>query len=146
MSKKKKRLSQHVDKKILMRARIFGFVSLVFIFILGQDLFNGTISFVYLLGAVIVGIVVGMIASRMYHLSWDHDGKKVVGRLDAVGIAVLVFYILFAIFRQKLVGVFIQGPMVGTVTVAVMGGLFMGQILGIRNGVKGILRAEGIIE
>lgn len=129
-----------------MRARIFGFVSLVFVFILGQDFFNGTISLAYLLGALIVGITVGMLASRMYHLSWDHDGKKVVGRLDAVGIVVLVLYILFAIFRKTLVGVVVHGPMIGTVTIAVMGGLFLGQILGIRNGVRGILKAEGIIE
>jgi len=146
MLKKRKKISHHVDKKILMRARIFGFVSLVFVFILGQDFFNGTISLAYLLGALIVGITVGMLASRMYHLSWDHDGKKVVGRLDAVGIVVLVLYILFAIFRKTLVGVVVHGPMIGTVTIAVMGGLFLGQILGIRNGVRGILKAEGIIE
>jgi len=146
MPKRKKKLTQHVDKKILMRARIFGIISIVFVCILVFDLFKETISFAALFIAVAVGIGVGIVASRMYHLSWDHDGKKVVGRLDSLGIVVLVLYIAFAIFRQRIVGIFIHGPMLGTVTVAVMGGLFVGQILGIRNGVKGILKAEGIIK
>ncbi len=146
MPKLRKKISQHVDKSILMRFRIFAVVSLVFIGILGWDLFQQTITFPLLVVAVAVGIVVGMVASRMYHLSWDRDGKKVVGRLDKIGITVLVFYIIFAIFRQKLVGIFIHGPMLGTVTIAVMGGLFIGQIIGTRNGVRGILRGEGIIK
>ena len=146
MPKRRKKLTQHIDKKILMRARIFGIISVVFVCILAFDLFKETISFAALFIAVAVGIAVGIVASRMYHLSWDHDGKKVVGRLDSLGIVVLVLYIAFAIFRQRIVGIFIHGPMLGTVTVAVMGGLFVGQILGIRNGVKGILKAEGIIK
>lgn len=146
MLKKKKKLSQHIDKKILMRARIFAVVSLIFIIILARDLLIGSISLWILLVAVTAGIFVGIFASRMYHLSWSHDGKKVIGRLDRVGIAVLVLYIIFAIFRQRIVGIFIHGPILGTVTVAVMGGLFIGQILGIRNGIKGILKDEGIIE
>lgn len=146
MSKRRKKLSQHIDRKILMRARIFAVVSLVFAVILLWDLYKGSISFLFLVIAVAVGIGIGMIASRINHLSWDHDGKKVISRLDSVGIVVLVLYISFAVFRQKIVGIFVHGPMIGTVTIAVMGGLFIGQILGIRNGVKGILKDEGIIK
>jgi hypothetical protein len=142
----KKKLAQHIDKKILMRFRIFALISLVFFGILGWDLYRGTITLPLLVVAFAVGIGIGIIASRMNHLSWDHDGKKVVGRIDRIGAGVLVLYIIFAFFRTKIVGVFIHGPMLGTVTVAVMGGLFIGQIIGARNGVRGILKDEGIIK
>lgn len=129
-----------------MRARIFAVVSFIFVAILAWDFYKGSITLPLLLIAVASGIGIGMVASRTNHLSWDQDGKKVVGRMDKIGIAVLVLYIIFAFFRKAIVGFFVHGPMLGTVTVAVMGGLFIGQIIGTRNGVRGILRAEGIIK
>lgn len=146
MSLARKRISQHVDKKIVMRFRIFALLTLIFAGILLWDLFIGTISLPFLLGGVVVGVGIGIIVSRMYHLSWDRDGKKVIGRLDGIGIVVLGLYMLFGFFRTKIIGYFVHGPMLGTVTVAVLGGLFIGQIIGARNGVLGILRDEGIIK
>lgn len=143
---KRKRISHHVDKKVLMRARIFGVISIIFIGILLRDLFIGTISLLLLLISVGAGCLLGIVASRMYHLSWNHDGKKVVGRLDSLGVVILVGYMAFAFFRQQIVGYFVHGPMVGTAVVGLMAGLFVGQIIGVRNGVKGILKDEGIIK
>lgn len=146
MPQKKKRISHHIDKRIVMRFRIFALLTVIFAGILAWDLMIGTISLPFLLVGVLAGTGIGIVVSRMYHLSWDHDGKKVVGRLDKIGIAVLILYILFAFFRKAIVGVFVHGPMLGTVTIAVMAGLFIGQIVGSRNGVRGILRDEGIIK
>lgn len=142
----RRKISHHIDKKILMRFRIFAIISLIFIGILGWDLYIGSISLLLLVIAVIVGVLIGLIASRMYHLSWDKDGEKVIGGIDKIGVAVLILYISFAIFRQAVVGVFVHGPMLGTATIALMGGLFIGQIIGTRNGVRGILKDEGIIK
>lgn len=146
MDKKQKRLAHHVDKRIRTRFRIFALLSLIFFVILIRDLYTGSISFILFIIALVVGIGVGIIASRSNRLSWDHDGKKVVGRMDTIGAVVLGFYILFAIFRRTLIGIFVHGPMLGTVTVAVLAGIFIGQIIGVRNGVRGILRDEGILK
>src|SRR4051812_32749299 len=108
-----KKLSQHVDKKIVMRARIFGLLSFIFIVILIRDVFIGTLTAPALGLALGAGIAAGIITSRMYHLSWDKDGKKVIGRLDGLGSVVLGFYIAFAIFRKDIVNIFVQGPMAG---------------------------------
>jgi hypothetical protein len=140
----KKKRTRHVDKKILIRAKIFAFIAFIFIVILLRDLYIGTITLPLLLGAEIAGVIIGIFASRMFHMTWDEDGKKVIATLDGFGIIVLTLYIFFAIFREQIVGVFVHGPMLSTVTIAVMGGIFIGQIISIRNGVAGILKDEGI--
>jgi hypothetical protein len=64
---------------------------------------------------IFIGLFGGIISARMYHLSWSHDAKKIVSRLDVVGIIILVVYMAFVIVRSKLIGYFVAAPMVGAV-------------------------------
>lgn len=146
MSTHRKKISRHVHKKIIFRVRIFFVLSIIFAGILSWDLITGQISLVILLISLLVGVGGGIVASRSSHLTWDHDGKQIVGKMDKIGVVVLILYICFAFFRNQIVGVFVHGPLLGTVTIALMGGLFIGQIIGIRHGIYGILKDEEIIK
>jgi len=145
MSKRYKKFHKHIDNKIILRARIYALVFLVMLVLLCRDVFTGVSTFSWIFGSLIVGILLGTLASRMFHLSWSKDSKKIIARLDSLGIVILIFYILFSLFRSDLVKVFVHGPMVGSVSMSLIAGSFFGQLLGMRDGIKGILRAEGII-
>lgn len=143
--KKLKKLHRHIDKKIVFRARLYAIIFIIMLLFLLRDIFQGIISPQFFFAGLSLGVTLGVLASRMFQLSWDKDNKRIIARLDSFGIVILVFYILFSFFRNDLITFFVHGPMVGAISLAVLTGSFFGQLLGMRNGIKGILQAEGII-
>jgi hypothetical protein len=94
---------------------------------------------------IFIGLCIGVISARMYHLSWNHDAKKIVSRLDVVGIIILVLYMAFVIVRSKLIGYFVAAPMVGAVGFAITAGIMIGRVIGTRNAIIEILKKREII-
>ena len=81
----------------------------------------------------------------MYHLSWSHDAKKIVSRLDIIGAIILVFYIAFVVIRSRLIGIFVAAPMVGAVGFSITAGIMLGRVIGTRNAIIEILKEREII-
>jgi hypothetical protein len=86
------------------------------------------------------GVVVGLGVSRMFRIGWDEVSERVVGRIDIVGAVILVCYIAFSIFRSRLVGLWVEAPVVGVASLAVLGGVMAGQAVGTRQGVIRVFR------
>jgi hypothetical protein len=143
---KRKHLVKHVPKKILWQMRIFATVFAVMFGVVLYDIWIGVIGFLLACLALGIGIFVGMVSSRMSHLSWDKDSAKIVSRFDALGILILICYILLSVFRNRIVGIFIHGPALGAVSFSLIGATMLGRVIGMRNSIHGILRDEGITE
>jgi hypothetical protein len=109
------------------------------------EIFINILPLEFAVVGILVGLVVGIISARRYHLSWDHDAKKIVSRLDLIGIIILVLYIGFVIVRSKLIGIFVQGPVVGAVSFSITAGVIIGRVVGTRNAIIEILREREII-
>ncbi len=109
------------------------------------EIFQNTLPLEFAAVGILVGIVVGIITARMYHLLWNHDAKKIVSRLDMLGIMILVTYIVFAIFRTKLISYFVQGPVVGAISFSIIAGMMIGRVVGTRNAIIEILKEREII-
>jgi hypothetical protein len=109
------------------------------------DIFQNTLPLGFAVAGILVGLLVGIVTARRYHLSWDHDAKKIVSRLDLIGIIILVIYIIFVIVRSKLIGIFVQGPVVGAVGFSITAGVMIGRVVGTRNAIIEILQEREII-
>lgn len=144
MPKRAKAFHHHIDKKLQFRFWLFVLISLVMLAIIGYDVLIGTLSSLFALEGILVGIFIGLASSRMFHFSWDHDVKKVIARLDWVGGIILVLYIVIAIFRAKLVGVVVHGPQVAPAGLAVVAGTMAGRVIGMRTQIRKVLKAQGI--
>jgi hypothetical protein len=94
---------------------------------------------------IFVGLFIGIISARMRHLSWDHDAKQIVSRLDVVGVIILVLYMAFVIIRSRLIGIFVAAPMVGAVGFSITAGVMLGRVIGTRKAIIEILREREII-
>jgi Kef-type K+ transport system membrane component KefB len=94
---------------------------------------------------LIAGIGVGAIVSRMHKISWDKNVSQVISKLDAVGAVFLLAYVAFEIFRDRIVEYFVAGPSVVAVSFAVLAGIMIGRILGIRGKIWKVLKEEGIV-
>jgi uncharacterized membrane-anchored protein len=49
------------------------------------DVLQNTIGIGFALGGFLIGVVIGIVVSRMYRLSWDEQTAKVVAQIDWVG-------------------------------------------------------------
>lgn len=140
-----RRHAHHVDKKLRFRLRLYSIISLVMLGVVLYDIFQKTLPLEFATFGILIGLVLGIISARRYHLSWDKDAKKIVSRLDLIGIIILVLYIGFVIVRSKLIGIFVQGPVVGAVSFSITAGVMIGRVVGTRNAIIEILREREII-
>ena len=140
------RHSKHIDKKLRNRLKIYFFISLVLIGIIIRDLIFGIVSFPFMLIGLIFGLVIGVISARMFHISWSHDAKKIVSQLDVFGSLILILYILFEFFRDKIISYFIYGPAVGGVSISLVTGMMIGRTLGTRGKIIQVLKEQKILK
>ncbi|MCZ9881971.1 hypothetical protein [Arthrobacter sp. B2a2-09] len=128
---------RHVGRKIRLRLRIYALVFSVLLVIVVVELFMAPQTAVLPAAVSLAGgIVVGLVASRMFRLQWDSAAKNVVGKLDVLGVVILVAYIAFSIFRTRLVGLWVPADIVGVCSLAVVDGLMLGQVAGTVGGLK----------
>lgn len=144
MPKSLRQHAHHIDKKLKFRLRIYIVISLILLGIFIYNIVRGQLRLDLGLIGLIAGIGIGIITSRMFHTSWNHDTKKVVSRLDRFGIGILVFYILFEVFRDKLVGFFTHDFQVGTIGFAVLAGIMFGRVIGARGSIMKVLKEQEI--
>lgn len=115
-------------------------------FVVTYDVINGIITLPVALIAVTVGGFVGWFTSRIFLLTWNHDGERVVGRIDTIGWFILALYILFEIARAILFETVVHiGTSSATViTFAVVSSALISRAMGLRGRILEILQEERI--
>lgn len=136
--------SHHIDKGLRRRLYLYFGVSVILIGVFVFNIFRGALRIDLGFVGLLIGIGLGVITSRMFHTSWNDDTKKVVSRLDAFGVVILILYILFEIFRERIVGYFTHDFQVGTVGFAILAGIMFGRVLGTRGRIIQILKEQKI--
>lgn len=136
--------SHHIDKKLRRRLRLYFIISLVLAVLLIYDILNGTLQLRYGILGLFAGITLGIIASRMFHTSWNKNAKQIISRLDTFGIVILIGYIIFTLFRSKLIAYLTQGVDVTTIGFAVLTGIMIGRLIGTRGKIIQILKEEKV--
>jgi hypothetical protein len=135
----------HIDKKLRFRVRLYSLISLVMLAIVLYEIFIKILPLPFAVVGIFVGLFIGIITARQRHLSWDKDAKKIVSRLDVIGIIILVLYLIFVIMRSRLIGIFVAAPMVGAVGFSITAGVMIGRVVGTRNAIIEILKEREII-
>jgi hypothetical protein len=136
---------RHIDKKLKFRVRLYSLISLVMLGIVLYEIFIKILPLSFAIAGIFLGLFLGIISARMYRLSWSKDAKKIVSRLDTVGIVILVCYMAFVIVRSKLIGYFVAAPMVGAVGFSITAGIMIGRLIGTRNAIMEILKDRELI-
>lgn len=129
-----------VDRTLRIRVRIFLLIFLGSLVIAVVDAVRiGFGAALPVAGAFLLAVAVGMVVSRMFALSWDTVNGRVIGRIDAIGAVILVGYVLLSVFRSTVVDLWFDGALVAAVSVAVLSGLMLGQVVGTVRGVRRIV-------
>jgi hypothetical protein len=89
---------------------------------------------------VCIGLLVGIIVSRSYRLSWDEETNNVIGRIDWIGAILLVCYLVFVFTKSYFAGFYVQGAALFAVVLGITAGTMLGRVLGTRRGINKLLK------
>jgi hypothetical protein len=135
----------HVHPSLRRRIRIFLVMGGVMLLIVLWDIFQGTMSVPLAAVGIVVGAFIGFFSSRIFHLSWDKEGEKVVGRIDALGWLVLAAYVIFEIVRATLFETVIHTGFTATaIAFAFIASALIFRVVGLRGRILRILKEEQV--
>lgn len=93
-----------------MRVRIYALIVLVLtVIVVVETVGTGPRAILPVLACSVGGLVVGIVASRMFSPSRDSVGATVVGRLEVIGGVVLVGHLAFSVLRGDLPDLWFDG-------------------------------------
>ncbi len=134
----------HVEKRLILRLRLYFIVMLVIFATIAFEVLDGNFAPTYAVIGGVVGLGVGVIVSRRFHLSWDAQTNNVIANTDLIGAVVLVCYLGFVIGRPYMVGLFVEGAPFFAVLLGLTAGTMLGRIVGTEHGIHKLLRTVGI--
>ena len=138
----RRHLEENVDSRLRTRIRLYIGIALVLIAVVLFRMWEEGGNSWYTLTALLVGLVAGFVFSRMYKISWDKDGRKVMSQLDWIGGVVLACYIAFEIGGHFFFDYYFTGSSVLTLILALASGAVLGRVLGMARTMIRVLRAN----
>jgi succinate dehydrogenase hydrophobic anchor subunit len=123
----------YVHQRLWLRLLIYFFLLSVITGVAGLEIWRSKVGVIWPIVGLTLGVLGGVLFSRIYKIYWDKRAGQVIAKLDAYGAGVLVLYILFELNRDKIVGYFVHGPAVAATSLAVLAGLIFGRVLGMRR-------------
>jgi hypothetical protein len=138
-------LKKHINPKLRRNLRLYLIIgAAVFIYVIINAIKSDANPVAVALG-LIAGVVIGMILSRVYKISWDKDANNVIHRMDLFGIILLLVFVAFDLNRGHIVQLFVQGDSVGTISLALLAGAFYGRVFGAGRGIMKVLREQKVL-
>lgn len=110
---------KHVDRRLKRNLIIYYTIIIVVLLVNIHEVLIGSIHVVVSVLSLISGFFLGIISHRVVNISRNADERKVVGRMDRIGITIIVAYTIFAICRYLLLDYYFRSSIVVAVTLAV---------------------------
>ncbi len=141
-----KQIRPHLHRFLRLRLVIYLTVALSVGAFVVYNSFRNSIPGIFAAVGVAIGLVIGYVASRIHKISWSDKASKVMARMDIFGVGILVLYILFEVFRERIVGRFVDDADVTVTSFSILAGIMYGRVLGIRGNVVRVLKEQDLIE
>ena len=135
---------KYVDKKIIVRLRIFTAIFLIMVGIGVYDTIHGDLSLGLTLAALLGGLTIGLLVGRSSSVVWNEEAGKAITKMDVFGGVILVAYIVFAIFRNNIVSHWLTGPALSAFVMWLSGSIMLGRLITLRASILKVLRNQGL--
>ncbi len=135
----------YLDKRLIRRLRIYTLVMIFMLLVISGEVLSGTFSVAWALGGILIGLGVGILATRMYRLSWDEDTSHVISRIDWIGGIILISYLIFVFTRTHYLSYWVQGAPLMGIIFSITAGTMLGRVLGTERGIKKVLKTWHIL-
>jgi hypothetical protein len=130
---------KHLDSKLRTRLTLYYFITLALIVIVILHILIDHVQTYWPLLGLGIGAALGAGISRMFHITWDKGAKQAISQMDAFGVLILISYIVFEFYRDEIIERFIQGPAVVATSFAVIAGVMLGRLIGMRGKIREVV-------
>ena len=140
-----KEVRQFVQRKLIIRLRIFFFLFFILVDIIFYEMSLHYISPLMAICALIFGFFSGLLFVRRKKIYWEEDTARVIGKMDQVGVVLLIIYILFSVTRHWLLHKWMQGNQLTAFSFSFAAGAMGGRLISIRQQIVRVLKERKII-
>lgn len=140
----RKEVAAFVHKKLLFRLRRLALFFVIVTAILIYEISKNYIAGILALAGFFIGFLIGyVVGKRMHTILWDEGATKVVGKMDTIGIIILVIYLLFAISRRWIFSHWLEGHALGAFVLSISCGAIISRLWFIRKKIREVLKKAG---
>jgi predicted Na+-dependent transporter len=132
--------NENVQKGLRVRLGIYITLAILLCAVLFYRILVSHLNLFFPIAGLVIGGIWGFYISRIYKIYWDEKAEKVIFRLDVYSIILLIVYIFFEIYREKIVDYFISGPAIALTSFTLLTGAIIGRVVGIRRKIKVTLK------
>lgn len=137
-------IRKHIDRRLIVQLTMSTILSLALIGVITYDVVTGRIN-LWLVGVgIIIGLLVGLFAGKMYAITWHEDDKKVISRINKSDIWIFAIYMVFSALRKRIAGIWIHGPALLAFTFTIAVGVMIGRLIFISLHIRKVLSKQGI--
>jgi len=140
-----KNAKQHVERKLIIRLRIFFIVFILLTGIIIYEVDRQYLPASACVGAVMMGMLMGAVFVRRKRIYWEEETSRVIARMDRIGIGLLVIYIIFLITRHWILHQWLRGDELTAFSFSLAAGAMLGRLLSIRSQIRQILKERKLI-
>lgn len=120
-------------------------ISVILVMIVLYEMLSMKVSLMLASAGLAIGLIIGLVAARMFRLSWDKDARQVISRLDMFGVIILVLYLLISIFRNTILSEFVEKTYITGTSISIVTGVMIGRVFGTGRRIRAILKEEKIL-
>lgn len=134
-----------VDRGLRLQVRVFLGIFVVMLALVITRIVRDDLDPLWMLVGFAVGLVIGVALARIKRLSWSPSKRAVVGTIDVVGGVILAAYLIFLVFRNRIIGSEVSDAgTVEAIGLAMTGGAMLGRVCITLRGIRNVLNAAGI--
>ena len=137
--------NKHIDRKLVRRIRILVLIMVVMSGAMFYEVYLSDIDMEWVILAVILGLAMGFVAGRIFSIEWHREKSQVIGRLDVIGVVVLVSYITFSIARSWIFSHWFKGAKLSAFTFSFIEAAMLGRVISMRFNINRVLEEQGKI-
>jgi len=135
---------QNLSKRSLLR--IYLGIAVLLLLLTLENVFRLFFSAHTVLGALMLGIILGVLVARIDKLTWNEDLMEVVRFVDYVGVVVSLLFIIFVLFRLQIILWYLPSAPIASLVIPVFTGFMGGRLFGDGDQAIKTLRKEGVFK
>jgi hypothetical protein len=144
-SRKNKHARQFVERKLVVRLRIFFAVLVLLLVIIVYEIGNNYIQAGKAMLAFLSGILIGIVFTRRKKIFWEEETSRVIARMDRIGIVLLVIYIVYVIYRHVVLPHLFYGHELTALSFTLTAGTMTGRVASMRTQIRQVLKSQKIL-
>jgi hypothetical protein len=144
-SRKNKHARQFVERKLVIRLRIFFVVLILLVGVIIYEMSNDYIANSRATLAFFSGILIGVVFTRRKKIFWEEETSRVIARMDRIGIVLLIIYIAYVVFRHAWLAHLFYGHQLTAFSFTLTAGTMTGRVLSMRTQIRQVLKSQKIL-